>query len=68
VLPPSEPWHVVTANQLQVTSEAPPFASIATKPGFDAARIADIPSRSPPQDAELARIIRRRIFAAYIAH
>ena len=35
-----EPCHVVASDQREVTGEAPPFASIATRPGFDAARIA----------------------------
>src|SRR5215813_3300823 len=35
-----EACHVVAADQREVTGEAPPFASIATRPGFDAARIA----------------------------
>jgi len=35
-----EPCHVVAADQREVTGEAPPFASIATRPSFDAARIA----------------------------
>lgn len=35
-----EPCHVVAADQREVTGEAPPFASIATRSGFDAARIA----------------------------
>jgi cytochrome c2 len=35
-----EPCHVVAADQREVTGEAPPFASIATRPGFGAARIA----------------------------
>ena len=35
-----EPCHVVAADQRGVTGEAPPFASIAARPGFDAARIA----------------------------
>lgn len=35
-----EPCHVVAADQRGVTGEAPPFASIATRPGFDAARLA----------------------------
>ena len=35
-----EPCHVVAADQREVTSEAPPFSSIATRPGFDAAKIA----------------------------
>ena len=35
-----EPCHVVAADQREVTGEPPPFASIAARPGFDAARIA----------------------------
>jgi mono/diheme cytochrome c family protein len=35
-----EPCHVVAAAQRQVTGEAPPFASIAKRPGFDAGQIA----------------------------
>jgi mono/diheme cytochrome c family protein len=35
-----EPCHVVAADQREVTGEAPPFASVARRPGFDAARIA----------------------------
>jgi mono/diheme cytochrome c family protein len=35
-----EPCHVVAADQREVTGEAPPFATIAKSPGFDAARIA----------------------------
>ena len=35
-----EPCHVVAADQREVTGEAPPFASIATRPGFDVGRIA----------------------------
>jgi mono/diheme cytochrome c family protein len=35
-----EPCHVVAADQRGVTGEAPPFASIAARPGFDPARIA----------------------------
>ena len=35
-----EACHVVAADQREVTGEAPPFASIAKIPGFDAARIA----------------------------
>ena len=34
------PCHVVVADQRGVTGEAPPFASMATRPGFDAAKIA----------------------------
>src|SRR5438874_796983 len=32
--------HVVADNQRRVTGEAPPFAEIANRPGFDAARLA----------------------------
>lgn len=35
-----EPCHLVAADQREVRGEAPPFASIATRAGFDAARIA----------------------------
>jgi cytochrome c2 len=35
-----ESCHVVAADQREVTGEAPPFASIATRRGFDAARTA----------------------------
>jgi mono/diheme cytochrome c family protein len=34
-----EPCHVVAADQRGTTGEAPPFTSIAKKPGFDADRI-----------------------------
>lgn len=32
--------HVVASDQRQVTGEAPPFAAIARRPGFDPGRIA----------------------------
>jgi mono/diheme cytochrome c family protein len=32
--------HVVASDQRQPTSEAPPFTTIARKPGFDAAQVA----------------------------
>jgi mono/diheme cytochrome c family protein len=35
-----EPCHVVASDQRQVTGEAPPFATIARRPGFDQARLA----------------------------
>jgi hypothetical protein len=35
-----EPCHVVASDQREVTGEAPPFASIARRPGFDPARLA----------------------------
>jgi mono/diheme cytochrome c family protein len=34
------PCHVVASNQRGATSEAPPFATIANRPDFDAAKIA----------------------------
>ncbi len=34
------PCHVVSPNQTGVTGEAPPFASLARRPDFDAAKIA----------------------------
>jgi mono/diheme cytochrome c family protein len=34
------PCHAVASNQGVPTGEAPPFATIATKPHFDAARLA----------------------------
>jgi mono/diheme cytochrome c family protein len=34
------PCHVVASNQRGTTGEAPPFATIAGKPDFDAAKIA----------------------------
>jgi mono/diheme cytochrome c family protein len=35
-----EPCHVVAADQREVTGDAAPFASVARRPGFDAARLA----------------------------
>jgi mono/diheme cytochrome c family protein len=35
-----EPCHVVAADQRGTTGEAPPFASIARRPGFDAGQVA----------------------------
>jgi hypothetical protein len=35
-----EPCHVVAGDQRGTTGEAPPFASIAKKPGFDAGQVA----------------------------
>jgi mono/diheme cytochrome c family protein len=34
-----EPCHVVAADQRGTTGEAPPFAFIATKPGFDVGQL-----------------------------
>jgi mono/diheme cytochrome c family protein len=34
------PCHVGTPNQVGVTGEAPPFAGIARRPDFDAAKLA----------------------------
>jgi mono/diheme cytochrome c family protein len=63
-----EPCHVVAADQRQVTGEAPPFASIATRPGFDAARIATFLLDPHPKmpDMSLTRIEAADL-AAYIA-
>jgi mono/diheme cytochrome c family protein len=35
-----EPCHVVAGDQQGTTGEAPPFASIARRPGFDAGQVA----------------------------
>jgi mono/diheme cytochrome c family protein len=35
-----EPCHVVAADQRGTTGEAPPFVSIAKRPGFDAGQVA----------------------------
>jgi mono/diheme cytochrome c family protein len=35
-----EPCHVVAADQQGTTGEAPPFASIAKRPGFDPGQLA----------------------------
>jgi mono/diheme cytochrome c family protein len=35
-----EPCHVVATDQRGTTGEAPPFASISKRPGFDAGQIA----------------------------
>jgi mono/diheme cytochrome c family protein len=35
-----EPCHVVAADQRGTTGEAPPFAVIANRPGFDAGQVA----------------------------
>jgi len=35
-----QPCHVVASNQRGPTSEAPPFATIAKEPDFDAAKLA----------------------------
>jgi mono/diheme cytochrome c family protein len=34
------PCHVVASDQREVTGEAPPFATVAKRPNFDAARLA----------------------------
>ncbi len=63
-----EPCHVVAADQREVTGEAPPFASIATRPGFDPARIAMFLLDPHPKmpDMSLTRIEAADL-AAYIA-
>jgi cytochrome c2 len=63
-----EPCHVVAADQREVTGEAPPFASIATRPGFDAGRIATFLLDPHPKmpDMSLTRVEAADL-AAYIA-
>ena len=63
-----EPCHVVAADQREVTGEAPPFASVATRPGFDAARIATFLLDPHPKmpDMSLTRIEAADL-TAYIA-
>jgi mono/diheme cytochrome c family protein len=63
-----EPCHVVAADQREVTGEAPPFASIAARPGFDARRIATFLLDPHPKmpDMSLTRIEAADL-AAYIA-
>ena len=62
------PCHVVAADQRQVTGEAPPFATIATRPGFETARIATFLLDPHPKmpDMSLTRIEAADL-AAYIA-
>ena len=47
-----EPCHVVAADQQGTTGEAPPFASIAKRPGFDAGQLAVFLLDPHPEDAE----------------
>jgi len=63
-----EPCHVVASDQRGVTGEAPPFASIATRPGFDAGRLAMFLLDPHPKmpDMSLTRVEAADL-AAYIA-
>jgi len=63
-----EPCHVAAADQREVAGEAPPFASIATRPGFDAGRIAMFLLDPHPKmpDMSLTRVEAADL-AAYIA-
>jgi mono/diheme cytochrome c family protein len=63
-----EPCHVVAGDQREVTGEAPPFASIARRPGFDPARLALFLLDPHPKmpDMSLTRNEARDL-AAYIA-
>jgi mono/diheme cytochrome c family protein len=63
-----EPCHVVADDQREVTGEAPPFASISRRPGFDASRIAMFLLDPHPKmpDMSLTRIEAADL-AAYIA-
>jgi mono/diheme cytochrome c family protein len=62
------PCHVVASDQRQTTGEAPPFATIASRPGFDPARLAFFLLDPHPKmpDMSLSRIEAGDI-AAYIA-
>jgi cytochrome c2 len=62
-----EPCHVVAADQREVTGEAPPFASIARRPGFNAAGIATFLLDPHPKmpDMSLTRVEAADL-AAYI--
>ncbi len=63
-----EPCHVVAANQRQVTGEAPPFASIAARPGFNATAIATFLLDPHPKMPDMALTrIEAGDLAAYIA-
>jgi mono/diheme cytochrome c family protein len=63
-----EPCHVVAADQREVTGDAAPFASVAKRPGFDAARLAMFLLDPHPKmpDMSLTRIEAADL-AAYIA-
>jgi mono/diheme cytochrome c family protein len=63
-----EPCHVVAADQREVTGDAAPFASIATRPGFDAGRLAMFLLDPHPKmpDMSLTRVEAADL-AAYIA-
>ena len=60
--------HLVAADQKAATTEAPPFASIAKRPNFDAAKIASVLLDPHPKmpNMELSRDETADI-AAYIA-
>ena len=45
------PCHVVASSQRVPTGEAPPFATIATKPDFDSAKLAFFLLDPHPKDA-----------------
>jgi mono/diheme cytochrome c family protein len=62
-----EPCHVVAADQRGVTGEAPPFSSVATRPGFDA-RIATFLLDPHPKMADMSLTrVEAADLAAYIA-
>jgi len=60
--------HVVASDQRQTTGEAPPFSTIASKPDFDAAKVAFFLLNPHPRmpDMNLSRIEASDL-AAYIA-
>jgi hypothetical protein len=63
-----EPCHVVASDQQGTTGEAPPFASIARRPGFDTGRLVLFLLDPHPKmpDMSLARTEASDL-AAYIA-
>jgi mono/diheme cytochrome c family protein len=63
-----EPCHVVAGDQQGTTGEAPPFASIAKRPGFDTGQLAMFLLDPHPKmpDMSLTRIEAGDL-AAYIA-
>jgi mono/diheme cytochrome c family protein len=63
-----EPCHVVAGNQQGTTGEAPPFASIAKRPGFDAGQVAVFLLDPHPKMPNMALTrIEAGDLAAYIA-
>jgi mono/diheme cytochrome c family protein len=63
-----EPCHVVAGDQRGTTGEAPPFASVAKRPGFDAGQVAMFLLDPHPKMANMSLTrIEAGDLAAYIA-